>query len=107
MTDPGINVQDLEAVLVSYRSRYYLEELLTMWPAELAVAVVDNPGNVDRLQEFVEGLAHVRPLRRWQGLRPRREPGRVHEREAVRRLRQPRLPPRPRSTAATGEGPRR
>ena len=62
MTDSGINVQDLEAVLVSYRSRHHLEELLEMWPPELAVAVVDNSGNVDGLAQLVEGLAHVRYL---------------------------------------------
>jgi hypothetical protein len=37
----------MEVVLVAYRSRDHLADLLATWPQSLAVAVVDNSNNVD------------------------------------------------------------
>src|SRR5687768_4514859 len=36
---------DIEVVLVSYRSRDHVEALLSGWPRDLDVVVVDNSGN--------------------------------------------------------------
>lgn len=55
-------IDDLEVVLVSYRSRQHVEELLAGWPADLAVAVVDNSANVDGLAELADSFTQVRYL---------------------------------------------
>ncbi|GAA3718468.1 hypothetical protein GCM10022204_43130 [Microlunatus aurantiacus] len=68
MTDPNSHtasepsIDDLEVVLVSYRSRHHVEELLNGWPPGLAVAVVDNSANSDGLADFVTTRSQVRYL---------------------------------------------
>lgn len=42
-----------EVVLVSYRSRGHVEELIGSWPADLPVVVVDNSANSDGIREMV------------------------------------------------------
>jgi N-acetylglucosaminyl-diphospho-decaprenol L-rhamnosyltransferase len=44
---------DFELVMVSYHSRGHLERLLASLPADLPVAVVDNAGGADRVDELV------------------------------------------------------
>lgn len=51
-----------EVVLVSYRSRQHVEELVAGWPAELAVVVVDNARGADGLEEFAGEHPNVRYL---------------------------------------------
>ena len=51
-----------EAVLVSYRSRSHVEELLAQWPEDLAVVVVDNADDVDGLREVADKHPNVRYL---------------------------------------------
>jgi GT2 family glycosyltransferase len=55
-------ISDFEVVLVSYRSRHHVEELLRSWPSDLSVAVVDNSANVDGIVELAAGLPNVRQL---------------------------------------------
>ena len=58
---PTIN--DLEVVVVSYRSRQHVETLLTGWPhTPLAVAVVDNSADVDGIAELADRFPNVRYL---------------------------------------------
>lgn len=59
-TQRGIGLADLEAVLVSYRSRRHVEELLALWGPQLPVVVVDNSGGADDLQELAQQHANVR-----------------------------------------------
>ena len=59
---PEPTMKDLEVVLVSYRSRHHVEDLLSAWPAELAVAVVDNSANADGLADYVASCPQVRYL---------------------------------------------
>jgi len=61
-TRASIGMEDVEVVLVSYRSRHHVEELLGGWPTDLAVAIVDNSGNVDGLEEFAGTMPNVRYL---------------------------------------------
>ncbi|HMR48167.1 MAG TPA: glycosyltransferase family 2 protein [Arachnia sp.] len=56
------HLSETEIVLVSYKSRHHVEELLSTWPADLAVAVVDNAGNSDGLRELAGERATVRYL---------------------------------------------
>jgi N-acetylglucosaminyl-diphospho-decaprenol L-rhamnosyltransferase len=42
-----------EVVLVTYRSRRHVEELLAGWPADLRVTVVDNSADVDGVSDAV------------------------------------------------------
>ncbi len=56
-------IDDLEAVLVSYKSRHHVETLLTGWPSDLAVAVVDNSADADGIAEVVDRFANARYLR--------------------------------------------
>lgn len=51
-----------EIVLVSYRSRSHVEELVDGWPGDLSVVVVDNAGGVDGLPAFADQQANVRYL---------------------------------------------
>lgn len=62
---PGIDVptiDDLEVVLVSYKSRHHVETLLESWPADLAVVIVDNSADVDGVTELADRFAQVRYL---------------------------------------------
>jgi GT2 family glycosyltransferase len=59
---PLARLGDFEVVLVSYRSRHHVEELLSSWPADLSVVVVDNSANVDGIVELVERHPNVRYL---------------------------------------------
>ena len=52
---------DLEVVLVSYRSRGHVQQLLDGWPGDLPVTLVDNSANVDGIAE----LARTRPGLRY------------------------------------------
>ena len=56
------HVSRTEIVLVSYRSRQHVEELVAGWPAELAVVVVDNARGADGLEEFAAEHPNVRYL---------------------------------------------
>ena len=58
----AVSIDDLEVVLVSYRSRHHVEELLNGWPTELSVVVVDNSGNADGIVELIERYPNVRYL---------------------------------------------
>ena len=51
-----------EVVLVSYRSRSHVEELVGGWPADLSVVVVDNAGDADGLAGFSAAHPNVRYL---------------------------------------------
>ena len=55
-------IDDLEVVLVSYRSRHHVETLLTGWPTDLSVAVVDNSADVDGVAELADRFPNVRYL---------------------------------------------
>lgn len=55
-------LSETEVVLVSYRSRHHVEELLSSWPSDLAVVVVDNSGNSDGLRQLADERAGVRYL---------------------------------------------
>jgi GT2 family glycosyltransferase len=59
---PVPTINDLEVVVVSYRSRHHVETLLTGWPHNLAVAVVDNSADVDRTAELADRFSNVRYL---------------------------------------------
>jgi GT2 family glycosyltransferase len=50
----------IEVVLVAYRSRDHLADLLDTWPRSLAVAVVDNSNNVDGVAELIQQRPHSR-----------------------------------------------
>lgn len=45
--------REMEVVLVNYRSRHHIEELLATWPDEFRVAVVDNSANVDGIRDVI------------------------------------------------------
>jgi len=47
---------------VSYKSRHHVETLLNGWPTDLAVAVVDNSDDIDRIKELADRFANVRYL---------------------------------------------
>ena len=55
-------IEDLEVVLVSYRSRHHVENLISGWPANLSVIVVDNSGNTDGVAEVADRCPNVRYL---------------------------------------------
>ncbi len=55
-------MNDLEVVLVSYRSRHHVETLVNGWPKDLSVAVVDNSGDVDGVAELADRFPNVRYL---------------------------------------------
>ena len=60
--DSEAGLEDLEVVLVSYRSRHHVEALLTSWPDDLSVVVVDNSGNVDGIAEVAAQRPGIRYL---------------------------------------------
>jgi GT2 family glycosyltransferase len=60
--DSKARISDFEVVLVSYKSRHHVEELLRSWPGDVSVAVVDNSANVDGIVELAAGLPNVRHL---------------------------------------------
>ena len=60
MTEPELD--DIEIVLVSYKSRHHVEALLAGWPEKLPVVVVDNSGNSDGIAELADQLPNVRYL---------------------------------------------
>lgn len=53
-------VDRAEVVLVSYKSRPHVEELLASWPEELRIVVVDNADNVDGLRDLTVQYANAR-----------------------------------------------
>lgn len=57
---PEPTLDDLEVVLVSYKSRHHVETLISSWPSELAVVVVDNSADVDGIVELVAGHPQAR-----------------------------------------------
>ncbi|MDN5771489.1 MAG: glycosyltransferase, partial [Microlunatus sp.] len=57
---PQPQLDDLEVVLVSYRSRHHVETLLGSWPEKLPVVVVDNSANADGIATLAEGLPNLR-----------------------------------------------
>ena len=57
---PASELADTEVILVSYRSRDHVAELLASWPADLAVTVVDNSCNSDGVRELAATRASVR-----------------------------------------------
>jgi GT2 family glycosyltransferase len=57
---PEAALDDLEVVLVSYRSRQHVETLLELWPEKLPVAVVDNSDNTDGIAELTDRFPNVR-----------------------------------------------
>ena len=54
--------RDVELVLVAYRSRAHVEQLLAGLPEDLAVAVVDNSDDADGLRAVIEARPHGRYL---------------------------------------------
>ena len=67
-TSPGTpdsrvpTIDDVEVVMVSYRSRHHVESLLSVWPPNLAVAVVDNSPDFDGTAALVGRFPNVRYL---------------------------------------------
>lgn len=61
-TSAGSLLADVEVVIVAYRSRQHVEELLKMWPAELAVVVIDNSANIDGLADLTAEHRNLRYL---------------------------------------------
>lgn len=65
-TDPpegrAPTIDDLEVVLVSYRSRHHVETLIGGWPANLPIVVVDNSANTDGVAELAQSCPNVRYL---------------------------------------------
>lgn len=58
----AVSPADLEVVLVSYRSRAHVEELLDAWGPQLAVVVVDNSAGADDLAQLAQLRPNVRYL---------------------------------------------
>lgn len=52
--------RDYEVVLVNYRSRHHVEELLSQWPRDVPVVVVDNSANSDGICDCIAGYPNVR-----------------------------------------------
>lgn len=59
---PVPQLDDLEVVLVSFKSRHHVEALLESWPEKLPVVIVDNSANVDGIADVAEQLPNVRYL---------------------------------------------
>lgn len=53
---------DFEVVLVTYKSRAHVEELVASWPDTQPIALIDNGQGVDGLDTWSEGHANVRYL---------------------------------------------
>lgn len=60
--DRSVGFEDLEVVLVSYRSRGHVAELLDMWGPRVSAVLVDNAGGADGLAELAAGRENVRFL---------------------------------------------
>jgi len=60
--DLRVLLDDTEVVLVSYRSRSHVEELLASWPQALRVVVVDNTDDADGLRDVIAHHTHARHL---------------------------------------------
>ncbi|WP_226913415.1 glycosyltransferase [Gephyromycinifex aptenodytis] len=56
-----VDLDEIEVVLVSYRSRAHVEQLVQMWPG-LAVVIVDNASGADGLAQFAADQPLVRYL---------------------------------------------
>ncbi|WP_197430185.1 glycosyltransferase family 2 protein [Auraticoccus cholistanensis] len=59
---PAGTLAAAEVVLVSFRSREHVAELLRSWPEELRVTVVDNSADVDGVRGVVEARPRTRYL---------------------------------------------
>jgi GT2 family glycosyltransferase len=59
----AVEVRDVELVVVAYRSRAQVEELLAGLPEDLPLAVVDNSDGSDGLADVVAGRSRGRYLR--------------------------------------------
>ncbi len=59
----AVEVRDVELVVVAYRSRAQVEELLAGLPEDLPLTVVDNSDGSDGLADVVAARAHGRYLR--------------------------------------------
>lgn len=53
-------MRDYELVVVSYRSRDQVEQMLAGLPGDVPLVIVDNAGNADRLREWVAGRPQAR-----------------------------------------------
>ncbi|SNV22356.1 dTDP-Rha:alpha-D-GlcNAc-pyrophosphate polyprenol, alpha-3-L-rhamnosyltransferase [Dermatophilus congolensis] len=53
---------DFEVVLVTYKSREHVEELVAGWPEELPIAIVDNGQGIDGLDQWARKHPNVRYL---------------------------------------------
>jgi GT2 family glycosyltransferase len=53
---------DVEVVMVSYRSRDHVADLLASWPVDLAVTIVDNSCNSDGIRDLATTRTSVRYL---------------------------------------------
>jgi GT2 family glycosyltransferase len=51
---------DIEVVIVSYRSRNHVADLLASWPSDLAVTIVDNSCNSDGIRDLAAMSTTVR-----------------------------------------------
>src|SRR5688572_4233018 len=51
---------DFEVVVVSYRSRDHIADLLASWPSDLAVTIVDNSRNSDGIRNLASTRTSVR-----------------------------------------------
>lgn len=58
---PRVDLSEIEVVLVSYRSRVHVEELVQLW-GPLAVVIVDNASGADGLAEYAAKQPTVRYL---------------------------------------------
>ena len=54
--------EPFEVVLVTYKSRTHVEELVASWPDSLPIAVVDNARGADGLREWASNHPNVRYL---------------------------------------------
>jgi GT2 family glycosyltransferase len=54
------DLHDVEVILVNYRSRHHVAELLASWPEHLAVTIVDNSHNCDGVRELAAARKSVR-----------------------------------------------
>lgn len=55
---PDLN--DVEVILVNYRSRHHVAELLASWPEGVAITIVDNSDNCDGVRELAATRESVR-----------------------------------------------
>ncbi|MEI2764232.1 MAG: glycosyltransferase family 2 protein [Dermatophilaceae bacterium] len=60
MTEATGSGPSFEVVLVAYRSRHHVEDLLDLWSPTTRVALVDNSANVDGVMDLVKGRSNCR-----------------------------------------------